>query len=131
MLALPAAAQNPEMMERTCSNLTGMAQEEGWRDLTAEWAVYTGDYDDPDRQGSREWRLETICEGRFAWAIALFGDVAPFVLMPTQDPLVFVDFDGNEWIFALDEDGAVQSLTWRWPQRDGESFTLLPVAEGG
>jgi len=121
----PALAQNPEMVEMTCRNLSGMAEENGWRDLAGEIPDYVGGYDDPERQGAQDWRLEPICDGRFMWIYALFGDVAPFALQPTEDPAEFVDYNNNRWRFTRDDDGTVTLLEWIW--ESGETFALTPV----
>jgi hypothetical protein len=122
----PAAAQNPEMRARICENLDRKSVEESWPDRSTNYDEYTGDYDDPARErSSRDWRVERICDGRYIWARALFGDVAPFPLMPTDEPNHFADYRGNQWVFTRSPDGAVRHLDWIW--QSGESFRLVPV----
>lgn len=121
-----AAAQNPEMRERICRNLAQYIEEEGLPDRTGEYDRLTGDYDDPGRErSSRDWRVTSICDGRFIWARALYGDVAPFPLRPTEDPNRFTDYRDNVWVFTVDEDGMAKTLEWTWDS--GRSFTFNRV----
>jgi len=124
-VASQAAAQNPEFLERTCENLADRAAAEGWAERGDFLAMVAGDYDDPTRQTSPDWRLETICDGRFLWAYALFGDVAPFAFQPTKDQHRFVDHAGNEWVFTLDEAGAVTRLDW--VTESNGTYALMPI----